>query len=115
MKTRQNKVQIFGPSTQQHTNGQTDVKQQRCVKLSWMSLALKVKLNPVVHQLWPLTDVQRQTTSTRTVAYLRTLQRQLSGVEMTEKALRPAVDPKTGNVSFPDTEAYGEFLDSESW
>ena len=62
-----------------------------------------------------LTAVQRQATATRTVAYLRTLQRQLSGVEVTEKALRPAVDPKTGKVSFPDTEAYGEFFDSESW
>ena len=58
---------------------------------------------------------QRQATAARTVAYLRTLQRQLTGVEVTEKGLRPAVDPKTGNVTFPDTEAYGEFLDSESW
>ncbi|XP_070188406.1 obscurin-like isoform X2 [Littorina saxatilis] len=58
---------------------------------------------------------QREATAARTVAYLRTLQRQLTGVEVTEKCLRPAVDPKTSNVSFPDTDGYGEFLDSESW
>ncbi|XP_076459478.1 uncharacterized protein LOC143292788 isoform X2 [Babylonia areolata] len=58
---------------------------------------------------------QRQSTAARTVAYLRTLQRQLTGGEVSEKGLRPAVDPTTGAVSFPDIEAYGEFLDSESW
>nr|KAG5697851.1 hypothetical protein BaRGS_017108 [Batillaria attramentaria] len=40
---------------------------------------------------------------------------QMTGTDAAEKALRPALDPKTGAVSFPDTEAYGEFLDSESW
>ncbi|KAL8623451.1 hypothetical protein ACOMHN_061964 [Nucella lapillus] len=58
---------------------------------------------------------QRQATAARTMAYLRTLQRQLTGGEVSERGLRPTVDPQTGSVSFPDIEAYGEFLDSESW
>jgi hypothetical protein len=51
----------------------------------------------------------------RSVAFLRSLQHQMGGGKADEKGLRPAVDPSTGHVSFPDTEAYGEYLDSESW
>ena len=58
--------------------------------------------------------VQRRGIAARSVAFLRTLKRQM-GSDGTEQGLRPAVDPNTGAVSFPDNDAYGEFLDSESW
>lgn len=60
-------------------------------------------------------SLQRQETATKTASYLCTLQRLLAGSEAFERALCPVHDPTTGSLTFPDTEAYGEFLDSESW
>ncbi|XP_046556056.1 obscurin-like [Haliotis rubra] len=50
----------------------------------------------------------------RTVADLCSLSKLLEGTPR-HGGLHPEVDSATGKISFPGSEAYGEFLDNESW
>lgn len=50
----------------------------------------------------------------RTVADLYSLSKLLEGTPR-HGGLHPEVDSATSKITFPGSEAYGEFLDDESW
>ncbi|XP_055959480.1 obscurin-like [Patella vulgata] len=57
---------------------------------------------------------QTKASAVRTVANLRSLRRLMDG-DYSDLGFQPKVDPVTGQITFPDSEAYGEFADEETW
>lgn len=57
--------------------------------------------------------LQRCATAVKTVADIRPLGKQTEAVD--ESGLQPEVDPATGDTVYPDSQAYGEYLDEETW
>ncbi|ESP01587.1 hypothetical protein LOTGIDRAFT_139521, partial [Lottia gigantea] len=57
---------------------------------------------------------QEKHAAVKTVANLRSLRRMMDG-DLSDLGFQPMVDPVTGQVTFPDSAAYGEFADEETW
>ncbi|XP_064598573.1 obscurin-like isoform X2 [Liolophura sinensis] len=89
-----------------------------CLDHPWMKNAIKrgqgLKINVTNHKA--LNDryrTMRSSTVVKTVADIRPLGKQTEAVD--ESGLQSEVDPATGDTVYPDSQAYGEYLDEETW